>query len=174
MLVATTRPKKPTAETYVALGSNIEPRSKYIERALNLMNHHPQISVDKVSTIYETEPVGGPESEQDMLYLNAVAKIATTLSSIALLDALQSIEEELGRKRDTFWGARTIDLDILLFGSEIISTDRLIVPHPLMHERRFVMQPLVEIAPTIQHPVLGMSAQTILESLGDRDLENSQ
>ena len=80
---------------------------------------------------------------------------------------LQEIETALGRKREVTWGARTIDLDILLYGREIVSTDRLIVPHPLMHERRFVMQGLGEIAPDVVHPILCMTAQTILESLGD-------
>jgi len=154
-------------EAYIALGSNIEPRGKYIQHALNLMNEHPKIEVLTVSSVYETEPDGGPEGQGQ--YLNAAAKISTTLTATELLNALQAIEKELGRKRDVFWGARTIDLDILLYGQEIISTDRLIIPHPLMHERRFVMQPLAQIAPDIVHPILQMSARTILESLGEEE-----
>ena len=92
-------------------------------------------------------------------------KSLPTLAPLKLLDALQAIEIDLGRKRKVFWGPRTIDLDILLYGDEIISEDRLIVPHPLMHERKFVMQPLAQIAPNVSHPILMMSAQTILESL---------
>ncbi len=154
-----------TTTAYIALGSNIEPRDKYIERAINQMTEHQRITVRKVSSVYQTKPLGGPEG-QDM-FLNAVAKIATTLTPIELLEALQTIEEDLGREREVWWGPRTIDLDILLFGDEIISTDTLVIPHPLMHERRFVMQGLTEIAPKVTHPLIQMSAKTILESLGD-------
>ncbi len=151
-------------EAFVALGSNIEPRGKYIQRALTLMSDHPQIEVLEVSSVYETSPEGGPEQGQ---YLNAVVKISTTLGAMDLLNSLQAIERELGRKRSVFWGPRTIDLDILLYGQEIISNDRLTVPHPLMHERRFVMEPLAQIAPDAYHPILMMSARTILESLAE-------
>jgi 2-amino-4-hydroxy-6-hydroxymethyldihydropteridine diphosphokinase len=152
-------------DAYIALGSNIEPRGKYIQQALNKLNEHPRIEVGDVSSVYETSPEGGPEQDQ---YLNAAAKIVTTLAPLDLLDALQAIEKELGRKRDVYWGPRTIDLDILLYGQEIIIEDRLTVPHPLMHERRFVMQPLAQIAPEVMHPILMMSARTILESLGNQ------
>ncbi|MFA5863240.1 MAG: 2-amino-4-hydroxy-6-hydroxymethyldihydropteridine diphosphokinase [Phycisphaerae bacterium] len=159
-----TKEHKPV-EVYIALGSNIEPRGKYIQRALNLINDHPKMEVQTVSSVYETQPDGGPPDQK--LYLNAAANIRTTLGVTELLDALQAIEKELGRKREVFWGARTIDLDILIYGQEIISTDRLIIPHPLMHERRFVMQPLAQIAPHVVHPVLLMTAQTILESMDE-------
>ena len=156
-----------SAECFIALGSNIEPRGRYIQQALSMIEEHPQIIVEKISSIYETQPVGGPKGQP--LYLNAVAKIKTSLSPHKLLRSLQEIEQSLGRKRNTDWGPRTIDLDILLIGKEIISTDELIVPHPLMHERKFVMQPLAQIAPNAIHPILMMSAQTILESLGDEN-----
>jgi 2-amino-4-hydroxy-6-hydroxymethyldihydropteridine diphosphokinase len=151
-------------EAYIALGSNIEPRGHYIQQAMNLISDHPQIEVIEMSSVYETQPVGGPEQGP---YLNAVTKIRTTLAPMELLSALQKIEKDLGRKRTVHWGPRTIDLDILLYGEEIISNDRLIVPHPLMHERRFVMQPLAQIAPDVIHPILQMSAKTILDSLGE-------
>lgn len=166
--------KKPVVVAYIGLGSNIEPRAKYIERALNQMSAHHQIEVATVSTIIETEPVGGPEGEDLMLFLNAVARIMTGLGPIELLDVLQQIERQLGRKRNIIWDSRTIDLDILLYGSQIISSDRLIVPHPLMHERGFVMEPLAEIAPDVLHPILGMTAETILGSIGDDDIEDDQ
>jgi 2-amino-4-hydroxy-6-hydroxymethyldihydropteridine diphosphokinase len=154
-------------EAYIALGSNIEPRGKYIQRALNLIDEHPDMTVDAVSSVYETQPEGGPADQEE--YLNAVARIKTTLSPENLLVALQAIEKELARKREFHWGPRTIDLDILLYGQEIVSSDTLIIPHPLMHERRFVMQPLAQIAPHVMHPILMMSAQTILESLGEEE-----
>jgi 2-amino-4-hydroxy-6-hydroxymethyldihydropteridine diphosphokinase len=152
-------------DAYIALGSNIEPRGHYIQQAMNLLSDHPQIEVIEMSSVYETRPVGGPAGQGP--YLNAVTKIHTTLAPMELLSVLQKIEKELGRKRNVHWGPRTIDLDILLYSDEIISNDRLIVPHPLMHERRFVMQPLSQIAPDVIHPILQMSARTILESLGE-------
>ena len=154
-------------DVYIALGSNIEPRGKYIERAVNMLGDHPEINVVTVSSVYETEPEGGPEDQY--LYLNAAAKIRTTLPAVELLKELQKIEKYLGRKREAYWGPRTIDIDILLYGNEIISTDKLIVPHPLMHERRFVMQPLCEIAPEVIHPILMMTVKTILDSLGEME-----
>jgi 2-amino-4-hydroxy-6-hydroxymethyldihydropteridine diphosphokinase len=160
------KPKKPII-AYIALGSNIEPRGKYIQNALNRITEHETIEVLQVSSVYETEPEGGPKGQG--LFLNAVAEVRTTLSPMELLKTLQSIEAELGRKRTIYWGERTIDLDILLYGDEIISTDKLIIPHPLMHERRFVLQPLAQIAPHVIHPVLMMSAMTILESMGDEE-----
>lgn len=156
---------KSGAEAYIGLGSNIEPRARYIERAINALSGHKRIEVVRVSSVYQTAAIGGPEGQPD--FLNAVARINTSLEPEGLLDVLQAIERELGRKRTTVWGPRTIDLDILLYGEEIISTDRLMVPHPLMHERRFVMQGLAEIAPDVVHPIIQMSAQTILENLGD-------
>ncbi len=136
-----------------------------------MIDEHPQISVEKVSSIYETKPVGGPDGQS--LYLNAVAEIKTSLFPHQLLHSLQEIEQILGRKRKIFWGPRTIDIDILLIDSQIISTDELVVPHPLMHERKFVMKPLAQIAPNAVHPILMMSAQTILESLGEYDNNNN-
>jgi 2-amino-4-hydroxy-6-hydroxymethyldihydropteridine diphosphokinase len=154
-------------DAYIALGSNLEPRGKYIQRALTMIAEQPGIEVLEVSSVYETEPEGGPEGQP--AFLNAAAKLKTTLTPTELLNALQAIEKELGRKRDVFWGPRTIDLDILLFDQEIVSTDRLIIPHPLMHERRFVLQPLAQIAPEVMHPILQMTARTILESLGEEE-----
>ena len=166
------RADKPVIDVFISLGSNIQPRKKYIERALNLLSDNSEIEVDQISSIHETEPVGGPEAQE--MYLNAVTKIQTSLKPIDLLDAIQDIEAQLGRKRTVAWGARTIDLDILLYGDEIISSDRLVVPHALMHTRRFVMQPLAQIAPEVMHPILQMSAATISESMGDWEVDDSE
>jgi 2-amino-4-hydroxy-6-hydroxymethyldihydropteridine diphosphokinase len=152
---------------FVALGSNIEPRIAYVESALNEVSAHPGIHIIKISSIYETQPVGGPEGQGP--YLNAVMELAVHLSPHELLTALLAIETQLGRKRDIPWGPRTIDLDILLYDRLIIADEDLVIPHPLMHERRFVMQGLAEIAPEVVHPMIGMSAQTILENLGDSE-----
>lgn len=157
--------KGPFHRCFIGLGSNIEPRGKYIQRALDLLAEIPQIRIEKVSSLYETLPEG-PLKSQDK-FLNGVVEILTSLGPFQLLDVLQQIEDRLGRKREIFWGPRTIDLDILLYEDKIISTDRLVVPHPLMHVRRFVMLPLAEIAPDVVHPILMMTARTILLSLGE-------
>jgi len=153
------------ATVYIGLGSNIEPRRKYIERALNLLAGSEHTRVAGVSSIYETTPQG--DQLDQGRFLNGVVCIETDLLPDELLDALEAIEQELGRRRTARWGPRTIDLDILLYGQQIICTDRLTIPHALMHERRFVIQGLAEIAPEALHPILQMTAKTILESLGD-------
>jgi len=122
------------------------------------------ISVTKVSSLYETDPVGGPADQP--AFINAVAQIETALSAPRLLAVCQKIEETLGRKRTLHWGPRTIDLDLLIYGDEVHSSAALTIPHPLMHERRFVMEPFVEIAPDFVHPMLNRTARQILDTLG--------
>lgn len=155
--------KKVTA--YVALGANLGRRERNITAALNALQSTRGIDVRKVSSLYETEPQGGPSGQPK--YLNAVARIGTTLTAERLLGVLLAIEKSLGRTRadEARWAARTIDLDLLLYGERIISDRDLIVPHPLMHERRFVMKPLAEIAPDVVHPVLERTARDILAEL---------
>jgi 2-amino-4-hydroxy-6-hydroxymethyldihydropteridine diphosphokinase len=101
-------------------------------------------------------------------FLNAAAEVRTTLGSHALLHRLLEIEREMGRQRKARWEPRTIDLDLLLFGDQIISSQELIVPHPLMHERRFVLEPLSEIASQVVHPTLQMTIGGLLENLPGR------
>ena len=118
-----------------------------------------QTSVAACSAFYSSAPIG-PGEQPD--YVNAVACLETELDATALLDALQEIENRHGRERSIRWGARTLDLDILLFGSEIIDTARLSVPHPRMAERNFVLQPLAELAPELTMPD-GRSLQALLQ-----------
>jgi len=127
---------------YLGLGSNLGDRRAYIDQAVKLIRDNPKIKVIKISSIIETLPQGGPEQGK---YLNAVMSIQTSLTPTGLLNFLQAIEKKLGRKRIIHWGPRTIDLDILLWGDKIIRTKRLTIPHKYMHERDFVMGPLVEI-----------------------------
>jgi len=149
---------------FLGLGSNVGAREKNIATALNSLETTRGISVSKVSSLYETDPVGGPADQP--AFINAVARIETALSAPRLLAVCQKIEETLGRKRDLRWGPRTIDLDLLIYGDEVHSSAALTIPHPLMHERRFVMEPFVEIAPDFIHPMLNRTARQILDTLG--------
>ncbi len=148
---------------YISLGSNKGLREKNIAAALNALETTAEIDVIKVSSLYETEPVGGPEDQPK--YVNAAAHLSTSLTPERLLAVCLNIEESLGRKRTIRWGSRTIDLDILLFGKELRATAELTSPHPLMHDRKFVMEPLAEIAPDVIHPLLDCTAKSLLDSL---------
>ncbi len=147
---------------YIGLGSNMGDREGYLRDALKLLDDRPGVSVVAVSRFHETEPVGYTEQEK---FINGVAKVATTLTAHKLLAVCLGIEAVLGRVRTITWGPRTIDLDILLYGEEVICTDDLKVPHPLMHEREFVLVPLCEVAPDAYHPVLKKTARELLETL---------
>lgn len=121
------------------------------------------VRVAQTSQIRETHPLGGPSGQGD--FLNAVAGVVTSLDAVALLDVLQTIEDRFGRQRWERWGPRTLDLDLLLYDDAVIETERLVVPHPRMHERRFVLEPLCDIAPEAIHPVLRLTARELLERL---------
>ena len=127
---------------YIALGSNMGDRYTHLSQAIELLQAHPAIEVEDVSSVYETDPVGYTEQDQ---FLNLVIKISTNLLPQELLMVTQKVENELGRKREIKWGPRTIDLDILLYNHENIEAENLIVPHPRMFERAFVIVPLMEI-----------------------------
>jgi len=132
---------------FIALGSNLGNRRQNIRQALKLLDRIPGIRVKKISSIIETAPRGGPLQGK---YLNAVVRMAVTLTPAKLLKVLQGIEKQLGRIRSVKNGPRTIDLDILLYGNRKIKTKSLIVPHPRMFERDFVLKPLSEIVGKIQ------------------------
>lgn len=133
--------------SYISLGSNMGDRFEMLQQAVQLLNQHPQISVRKISSLYETDPVGYTEQKP---FLNMVVCLQTELSALELLDACQEIEQKLHRKRIIRWGPRTIDLDILLYNDDAMETERLTIPHPRMYERDFVLIPLVEIDPSLK------------------------
>lgn len=135
---------------FISIGSNIGERHQYLKGAIEALNNRLDTTVEKVSSIYETEPVGYTDQAS---FLNVVISVKTALSAEQLLTACQQIEQALGRERTIRWGPRTVDLDILLYNEEIIETEVLIVPHPRMAERSFVLIPLLEIAPGIKDPI---------------------
>jgi 2-amino-4-hydroxy-6-hydroxymethyldihydropteridine diphosphokinase len=126
----------------IGLGSNLGDRRGLLDGAILALQDHPQIQVIRVADYYPTLPVGPPQPD----YLNSAATITTTLSPWTLLDVLQDIENCSGRERQERWGARTLDLDLLIYGNWYIDTIRLQVPHPLMLDRAFVLLPLAKIA----------------------------
>lgn len=148
---------------YIALGSNVGDRRDHLNAAISQLTARPGIEVLKVSSYHETDPVGGPAGQGK--YLNAAAEIRTALSPAELLARLQEIEAGLGRVRDERFGPRTLDLDLLLYGLEIIHTADLTVPHPRMHERSFVLKPLAEIAPLAVHPGLQSTVMDLSRKL---------
>ncbi len=149
---------------YIALGSNWgDERRDYLEQAVVMLAATPGVVVGRRSSLYETKPVGGPAGQED--YLNGVVEVTTTLSPEELLERLQTIEIALGRVRTVKDGPRTIDLDLLLHGDSIREEPHLTLPHPRMHERLFVLEPLAEIAPGVAHPVLDRTAAELRAQL---------
>jgi 2-amino-4-hydroxy-6-hydroxymethyldihydropteridine diphosphokinase len=142
----------PSVIAHVALGSNLGDRRANIHRAIDLLNASAGVRVVAVSSLLDNPAVGGPDDSPP--FLNAAARVETVLPAQDMLDRLLAIEAEMGRVRRARWEPRVIDLDLLLYGDQAITTDQLKVPHPLMHERPFVLVPLAEIAPDVVHPSL--------------------
>ncbi|MCY4570398.1 MAG: 2-amino-4-hydroxy-6-hydroxymethyldihydropteridine diphosphokinase [Candidatus Poribacteria bacterium] len=149
---------------YIGFGSNIGDRLVHIQNAIHALSKTEGITLQKISSIYTTDPVGYEAQAQ---FLNGVAAIQTSLSPLALLHTLKDIETAIGRKHRIRWGPREIDLDILIYGDLCVQTEKLVVPHPEIHLRGFVLVPLAEIAPDLVHPVFQVSIQTLLNRLED-------
>jgi 2-amino-4-hydroxy-6-hydroxymethyldihydropteridine diphosphokinase len=141
------------ATILIALGSNQGDRHGQIAKALQVLKESDGLSSIRPSRLYETAPVGGPAGQD--AFLNAVATAETSLSPHQTLDLLQEIEQRLGRVRHETWGPRTIDLDLLLHGDEVVESDRLTLPHPRMAFRRFVLEPAQDVAADMRHPLTG-------------------
>lgn len=146
---------------YLGLGANLDAPLQQLQQAVTALTQLPQSQLTAVSSFYGSKPMG-PQDQPD--YVNAVAALDTSLTAAALLDELQRIELEQGRQRkDERWGPRTLDLDILLYGEEILATPRLTVPHYGLHQREFVVYPLLELAPLLHIPGLGALAEIALQ-----------
>ncbi|MDZ4164360.1 MAG: 2-amino-4-hydroxy-6-hydroxymethyldihydropteridine diphosphokinase [Smithellaceae bacterium] len=149
---------------YIGLGSNVgEPLANCL-KALDLIDQREGIRLLRRSSFYRTEPVG--LLEQDW-FINCVAEINTTLPPVELLNALQDVERSLGRERGVRWAPRTIDLDILFYGQEIVREEGISIPHPELHKRRFVLIPMKEIASYLIHPVFCVSIAGLIERVED-------
>lgn len=154
---------------YIAMGSNLGSKGQTLRAALDQLRNTPGITLKRVSSFRETAPLGGPADQPN--YLNAAVEIETDLAPAELLAALQAIEANLGRDRasEQRWGPRTCDLDIVLMGPfTTVDQPELIVPHPRMHTRRFVLEPLAEIAPQARHPGLNYTVAELLDRLEDQ------
>ncbi len=152
---------------YIGLGSNLKGPKAQIKRALAALNDNNGTELMTASSLYESKPlldIPGPN------YINAVCKIETKLSAIDLLDLCQEIEESQQRVREVKWGSRTIDLDILLYGEQVISNKRLTIPHPEAINRAFVLVPLFEIDPTVKIPLLG-PIKTLLDRINKLEVK---
>lgn len=145
---------------HIALGSNLQDREKNLQKAIEKISNFS--NTVKKSSIYETEPVGYKDQGK---FLNQVIEIETELSPRDLIIRLQEIEHKMGRKREVKNGPRTIDLDILFYENEIVESDKLNIPHPRLHERKFVLDPLREIAPDKMHPQLNQTIETLWTNL---------
>ena len=151
---------------FIGIGSNLGDQIKNIGEGVRLLEDHPLVKVVCLSHLYQTEPLtrGG---ERQNWYTNCVLKIRTDLNAVQLFHVTQEIEKVLGRKRTYRWAPRTLDLDLLFFDDEIVRTRTLVIPHPRLHERRFVLKPLSEIAPNLVHPIKGRPVKALLKNLDD-------
>ena len=150
-------------EVYLLLGSNLGNRQLFLKQAIAFIEAQVG-NVVKYSGIYETKSWGKTDAPD---YLNQVLLVKTLLEPITLLKELLKIELLLGRKREEKWGSRTMDIDILFYGDEIINEPELNIPHPQLHNRRFTLEPLVELAPSLMHPALQKTLKQLKDELQD-------
>lgn len=147
---------------YIGIGSNL---GNKIENCLNALKAISEFTAIKmVSSFYETDPVG---REDQPKFINAVARVKTTLSHHKLLDSLKTVERQMGRKNGRRWVPRIIDLDVLFYENLVMESEKLTIPHKELHKRKFVLKPLCEIEPDLEHPVLRQTVSKMLTNLKD-------
>jgi len=156
-------------KAYLSLGSNIGNRSEFLSKAIKELSFNKKITVKKISSVYETAPVGFLDQDN---FLNIAIEIKTSLDPWELMEYNQKIEEKLQRIKKIHWGPRTIDIDILLYGDDHINEENLKVPHPYMTERAFVLVPLHDIAPSLD--ICGKSITSYLKKLNLEEVRKLQ
>jgi 2-amino-4-hydroxy-6-hydroxymethyldihydropteridine diphosphokinase len=149
---------------FIGIGSNLKDPAERCREAVRNLEMAPGIRFLRSSPLYRTEPVGPQEQPW---FVNAAAEIRTALAPRPLLEALQEIERKMGRHGGTKWGPRVIDLDLLLYGQKVVREEGLVIPHPELHRRRFVLAPLCELAPYAIHPAFGVSLRGLMDRLTD-------
>jgi 2-amino-4-hydroxy-6-hydroxymethyldihydropteridine diphosphokinase len=151
---------------YIGLGSNLGPREEALRRAVELLRHVDMVSVDRLSSLYESAPIGPPQPN----FLNAVVEVSCALPPLRLLSVLKHLEVELGRRPSPRWGPRAIDLDVLLYDTRVVAEPQLQIPHLELHRRRFVLEPLCELNPELTHPVLGVPLCELLATVTEQEV----
>ena len=149
---------------FIGIGSNLRDPAVQCRDAFRRIGAIPEIRLLRRSSLYRTEPVG---LEDQPWFINTVAEIRTDLPPRKLFEALNEIERKMGRTDGPRWGPRVIDLDLLLYGQEVVAEEGLVIPHPEMHRRRFVLEPLCELASYVIHPAFGVSVRGLLDRLTD-------
>lgn len=148
---------------FIGIGSNLGNRTENCLTALESISNFSII--EAASSFYETEPVG---NEDQPKFINVVIKVKTLLSHLELLNSLKTTEKQMGRKRSEKWGPRIVDLDILFYENLVLQSQELTIPHKHLHRRGFVLEPLCEIEPWFEHPVLKQTVSTLLKNLNDK------
>ena len=154
---------------YLGLGSNLGNRMAFLRGGRDALTSNPGIELVRAAGIYETKAIGGPP--ENPKFLNSVLEIETSLDAHKLLETCLAVEDEFGRTRPARWAPRTLDIDILFYDDQVICEETLIIPHPRLHERAFVLAPLLEIAPDFKHPLLDRTITEIAKgSIGIAEL----
>ena len=160
------------SRVFIGLGSNLGDRLEHLFTAVRLLAAVPGVQVRQLAPIIMTEPIGGPAGQEP--YLNSVVEIDTQLEPLALLDRCQAIERQLGRMPSEHWAPRPIDLDLLVYDDRVVNDPRLMIPHPRLHERWFVLEPFAQLAPALIHPTTRRSIAELLASVAPSPAPSSQ